>query len=275
MNKTLMALCLFGAVLVARPVAAAEAPQALPTIGQQQLAALQWRPLNPPVAEALTLDDATPRLDTGLGRGPVAAFTLPADRGTLEITLQSLVNEHNEVFVPNVLVLDEGLNPAAFYPADAFPFAPGRLLLDNRLEGRIRLTPMPGQQRIHLLVFTRAEDLARHTMMPHPAKVHARAMGNQPPDIPDVRVSHQPRGQLQLKVAAEQKQSAQVIGQQPPAATAAGPAAAPLPDTEAYFTQAIRTAAGQGDIDKALSLLEEAERLGVGSARRTFVEAVK
>ena len=275
MNKTLVALCLFGAVLAARPVAAAEAPQALPAIGQQQLAALQWRPLNPPATETLTLDDAAPRLDTGPGTGPVAAFTLPADRGTLELTLHSLVNEHHQVFVPNVLVLDEGLQPAAFYPADAFPFAPGRLLLDNRLEGRIRLTPMPGQQRIHLLVFTRAEDLARHTMMPHPARVHARAMGNQPPDIPDVRVSHQARGTLQLKVAAEQKQGAVVIGPQPLAATAADPAEAPLPDTKAYFLGAIRAAAGQGDIDKALRLMEEAERLGVGSARRTFVEAVK
>ncbi|OXS14808.1 maltose operon protein MalM [Zobellella denitrificans] len=275
MNKTLVALCLFGAVLAARPVAAAEAPQDLPTIGQQQLAALQWQPLNPPVTETLVLDDAGPRLDTGLGEGPVAAFTLPADRGTLELTLHSLVNEHNQVFAPNVLVLDEQLRPAAFYPADAFPFASGRLLLDNRLAGSIRLTPMPGQQRIHILVFTRSEDLARHTMMPHPAKVHAQAIGNQPPAIPDVRVSHQPQGKLQLKVAAEQKQGAVVIGPQPLAATAASPAAAPQPETEAYFTQAIRAAAGQGDIDKALRLMEEAERLGIDAARRTFVEAVK
>jgi ATP/maltotriose-dependent transcriptional regulator MalT len=35
-----------------------------------------------------------------------------------------------------------------------------------------------------------------------------------------------------------------------------------LNDTESYFNQAIKQAAAKGDIDKALKLLNEAERLG-------------
>lgn len=52
------------------------------------------------------------------------------------------------------------------------------------------------------------------------------------------------------------------------------PAAAPAPTSEAMFNDAIRRAVESGDIDRALRLLEEAERLGSRSARPTFIEAV-
>lgn len=52
------------------------------------------------------------------------------------------------------------------------------------------------------------------------------------------------------------------------------PAAAPAPTSEAMFNDAIWRAVESGDIDRALRLLEEAERLGSRSARPTFIEAV-
>ncbi len=42
--------------------------------------------------------------------GPVAAYSLPATLGELTITLSSEV-QNNQVFAPNVLVLDEHLRP--------------------------------------------------------------------------------------------------------------------------------------------------------------------
>lgn len=55
----------------------------------------------------------------------------------------------------------------------------------------------------------------------------------------------------------------------PPAATP------PAPTSEAMFNDAIRRAVAAGDIDRALRLLEEAERLGSPSARPTFIEALE
>ena len=71
-----------------------------------------------------------------------------------------------------------------------------------------------------------------------------------------------------------------------PAATAAAPVAtaAPAPakkaepvlnDTEEYFNNAIKQAVKRGDVDKALKLLDEAERLGSTTARSTFISSVK
>lgn len=63
-----------------------------------------------------------------------------------------------------------------------------------------------------------------------------------------------------------------------PAAAAAAPAAKSEPmlsDTETYFNNGIKQAVKQGDIDKALKLMNEAERLGSKSARSTFISSVK
>lgn len=66
------------------------------------------------------------------------------------------------------------------------------------------------------------------------------------------------------------------------APAAAAPAPAPvkksepmLNDTESYFNTAIKNAVAKGDVDKALKLLDEAERLGSTSARSTFISSVK
>lgn len=49
---------------------------------------------------------------------------------------------------------------------------------------------------------------------------------------------------------------------------------APSPVSETMFNDAITRAVAAGDIDRALRLLEEAERLGSRSARPTFIEAI-
>jgi hypothetical protein len=58
----------------------------------------------------------------------------------------------------------------------------------------------------------------------------------------------------------------------PPPAPVAAP---PAPTSEAMFNDAIVRAVEVGDIDRALRLLEEAERLGSSSARPTFIEALE
>ncbi|SQA98228.1 maltose regulon periplasmic protein [Cedecea neteri] len=79
-----------------------------------------------------------------------------------------------------------------------------------------------------------------------------------------------------------------VVGNVAPPTAYSAPAAAPAPvaapaaksepmlnDTESYFNRAIKQAVDKGNIDKALKLLNEAERLGSTSARKTFISSVK
>jgi len=83
---------------------------------------------------------------------------------------------------------------------------------------------------------------------------------------------------------AERQQQAQAPApqQQPPASErpALPPpppetVAPPAPTSETMFNDAIRRAVDAGEIDRALRLLEEAERLGSQSARPTFIGALE
>lgn len=298
MKKNLLSLCLSLSLMAAAPAvghAAQNDANTAPAISSQTLRNLSWTPLVPPVTQDVTLGTSSVQINQGEIQGAVGTFALPADRGSLEITLTSIATGKT-LYAPNVLVLDEQMRPAAFYPSSYFPYQKPGIVSSDRLEGTLKLTPALGQKQIYLLVYTTRQDLAGTTQMTNPAKAFAAGVGNAVPDIPDPIARHTPTGTLSLKVSAEQKTGNVMIGQifpssAPAAATpvvvgntqpAAAPAATPvkpaepmLSDSESYFNDAIKKAVKAGDVDKALKLLDEAERLGSKTARKTFIESVK
>ena len=144
-----------------------------------------------------------------------------------------------------------------------------------------------------MLVFTTEKDLQQTTTLIDPAKAYAKGAGNAVPDIPDPIARHTTDGVLKLKVKTNSGSSVLVgplfgsSGNGPvtvgnTAAPVVAPAPAPaaksepmLDDTETYFNNGIKQAVAKGDIDKALKLMNEAERLGSKSARSTFISSVK
>ncbi len=298
MKKNLLSLCLSLSLLAAAPAvvnAAQNDANTAPAIASQTLRNLSWTPLVPPVTQDLTLGMSSAQINQGQIQGAVAAFALPADRGSLEITLTSIATGKT-VYAPNVLVLDEQMRPAAFYPSSYFPYEKPGIVSSDRLEGTLKLTPALGQKQIYLLVYTTRNDLDATTQMVNPAKAYAAGVGNAVPDIPDPVARHTPTGTLSLKVTAEQKAGNVMIGQifpssapaeaapvvvgstQAPAPASAAPAKPSEPmldDSDAWFNESIKKAVKAGDVDKALKLLDEAERLGSKTARKTFIESVK
>ena len=310
MKKSLVALCLSAGLFASAPgISLADvnivpqnttAAPAIPTAALQQLT---WTPVDQSKTQSTQLANAGQRLDVAGITGPVAAYSVPANIGELTLTLTSEVNKQTSVFAPNVLILDQNMTPSAFFPSSYFTYqAPGVMSAD-RLEGVMRLTPALGQQKLYVLVFTTDKDLQQTTTLLDPAKAYAKGVGNSVPDIPDPIARHTTDGLLKLKVKTSSSSSVLVgplfgsSGPGPvtvgntaaPAVTYAAPAAAvaaPAPqpvkksepmlnDTESYFNQAIKDAVAKGDVDKALKLLDEAERLGSKSARSTFISSVK
>ena len=310
MKKSLVALCLSAGLFASAPgISLADvnivpqnttAAPAIPTAALQQLT---WTPVDQSKTQSTSLATAGQRLDIAGISGPVAAYSVPANIGELTLTLSSEVNKQTSVFAPNVLILDQNMTPSAFFPSSYFTYqAPGVMSAD-RLEGVMRLTPALGQQKLYVLVFTTDKDLQQTTTLLDPAKAYAKGVGNAVPDIPDPIARHTTDGLLKLKVKTSSSSSVLVgplfgsSGPGPvtvgntaaPAVTYAAPAAAvaaPAPqpvkksepmlnDTESYFNQGIKDAVAKGDVDKALKLLDEAERLGSKSARSTFISSVK
>lgn len=310
MKKSLVALCLSAGLFASVPgISLADvnivpqdtaAAPSIPTAALQQLA---WTPVDQSKTQSTPLATAGQRLGIAGISGPVAAYSVPANIGELTLTLSSEVNQQTSVFAPNVLILDQNMTPSAFFPSSYFTYqAPGVMSAD-RLEGVMRLTPALGQQKLYVLVFTTDKDLQQTTTLLDPAKAYAKGVGNAVPDIPDPIARHTTDGLVKLQVKTNSTSSvlvgplfgssgpgpvtvgntaAPAVAYAAPAAAVAAPAPQPveksepmLNDTENYFNQAIKDAVAKGDVDKALKLLDEAERLGSKSARSTFISSVK
>ncbi|MCS2156729.1 maltose operon protein MalM [Scandinavium sp. H11S7] len=320
MNKSLIALCLSAGLLASVPaVSFADVnfvPQnttAAPTIPASALQQLVWTPVDLSKTQSTDLAGGGQQLNVPGITGPVAAYSVPANIGELNITLTSEVNKQTHVYAPNVLILDQNMTPSAFFPSSYFTYQEPGVMSADRLEGVMRLTPALGQQKIYVLVFTTPQDLQQTTTLIDPAKAYAKGIGNAVPDIPDPVARHATEGTLKLKVKTSSASSVLVgplFGSSGPGAVTVGNTAAPvysapsaapataavvaapvaasaastapaaksepvLNDTESYFNTAIKQAVNEGNIDKALKLLNEAERLGSTSARSTFISSVK
>ena len=312
MNKTLLALCLSAGLLASAPAVTLAnvnfVPQnttSAPAIPAAALQQLVWTPVDQSKAQTTQLSTGGQPLNVPGISGPVVAYSVPANIGELTLTLSSEVNKQTSVFAPNVLILDQNMTPSAFFPSEYFTYQEPGVMSADRLEGVMRLTPALGQQKIYVLVFTTEIDLQQTTTLLDPAKAYAKGVGNAAPDIPDPIARHTTDGLVKLKVSTSSASSVLVgplfgsSGTGPltvgntaapaytaPAATTAAPVAtaAPAPakkaepvlnDTEEYFNNAIKQAVKRGDVDKALKLLDEAERLGSTTARSTFISSVK
>ncbi|HGK7506565.1 maltose operon protein MalM [Kluyvera cryocrescens] len=307
MKKSLVALCLSAGLLASVPgISLADVnyvPQntsAAPTIPTADLQQLTWTPVDQSKVQSTQIAVGGQTLNVPGITGKVVAYSVPANIGELTLTLTSEVNKQTNVFAPNVLILDQNMTPSAYFPSSYFTYqAPGVMSAD-RLEGEMRLTPALGQQKLYVLVFTTEKDLQQTTTLLDPAKAYAKGTGNAVPDIPDPVAKHTTDGLVKLKVKTNSSSSVLVgplFGSSGPvpvtvgntaapayAAPVAAPVAAPAPaakaepmlnDTESYFNNGIKQAVAKGDIDKALKLMNEAERLGSKSARSTFIGAVK
>lgn len=302
MKKSLVALCLTAGLMASVPgISLADVnyvPQntsAAPTIPMSSLQQLTWTPVDQSKVQSTQIAVGGQTLNVPGITGKVVAYSVPANIGELMLTLTSEVNKQTTVFAPNVLIFDQNMTPSAYFPSSYFTYQEPGVMSADRLEGVMRLTPALGQQKLYVLVFTTEKDLQQTTKLLDPAKAYAKGIGNAIPDIPDPIARHTTDGVLKLKVKTNSGSSVLVgplFGSSGPgpvtvgntAAPVAAPVAAPAPvaksepmldDTETYFNNGIKQAVAKGDIDKALKLMNEAERLGSKSARSTFISSVK
>lgn len=259
---------------------------------QSELAKVAWQPLNLDQQQTATI--AAQNLSPIQGAsGAVVGYKIPATQGAIKVQIKSPVQKDNTVFVPNVLVLDSHFTPSLTYSAKQFQFSDERGLSPAQYQAELSLTPTPNQDFLYLLIYTTEQDLQGKTQMTHPAKLLAKAKGNQPPAIADIEVSHSNQGQVIVEV--DGVQSSQFIGLNSPLfeskpQTVAKPQTAAQPvvaaaktepqkmtqpvesSTEQYFNQAVLKALQSNDINKAMNLVNEAEQLGLKQPRQIFLK---
>lgn len=290
LSKYLLNIILIGAIsAVYSTFVYADIKPVIPQVFSSDLSNVNWNTIIPDAKKEFKIDSSS-ALNTSTIKSNIAGIVLPADRGTLDIKLTSIIEE-GMVFIPNILVLDENMNPAALYASNHFKYEQAGILSDNRVEGKIKITPAIGQKQIYLLIYTTAEDLNNTTTMIAPAKAFAAGTGNAIPNIPDPIAQHSLNGRIIVEVASQNQSNDNIIVGLPifnkdknvtnielPSTNQINrnvPASSQILDeTSNYFDENIKSAVSKGDINKALQLLEEAERLGSKTARDVFVKSV-
>ncbi|KAB1505921.1 MalM family protein [Photobacterium damselae] len=235
----------------------------------KQSSDIHWQPLNIPTKVTFTLDKNSQTSQQFNSAGAIAAFQIPANRGAITVDLQSIIDQG--VYAPNIAFVDNKGEVLQTFSFADFSYKPAKFLDGDLLEGKFTFLPPITETTVNMVIYTTAKDLAQKTEVLHPAKAYAIAHGNVPPEIPNPEVNHAPYGKLNLSISTPylthqpQTQASVVVADQAPT----------LDETKSYYLDGIKQAVKKNDIEKAMKLLDEAERLGIDKARSVFITAVK
>ncbi|WP_415845289.1 MalM family protein [Stutzerimonas zhaodongensis] len=232
----------------------------------------------------VTLDASAPAYSFDSGKSFFRAFELPRESKSFEVRLYSQAGE--TVLAPSVMLLDSQLRMTRLLNADDFAYVPAEGLKGDSLDARLRVDRLyldnPGNER-YLVLFTTDSDSAGQTVLQHPAKAYAKALGNEPPSIPDPIARHSPVGVIKM-VLIEDKAAGQQANTYVPAYSTgremgnelpSTPTPAVLPETQAYYRQGIDAALASKDLERALRLADEAARVGDASAKAYLLERIE
>ncbi|EKP0298790.1 MalM family protein [Aeromonas veronii] len=268
---------------------------------------LQYQPLAAEQKRVVAIDGSSPAFNFPEGKSYYAAFKLPSNSGDLKITVAGLIDK--TLFNPTVLLLDSQFKPTRTIGANIITYKPARMLDGDRVEGVFTIDRSyvgnPNNET-YMVIYTTQATLSQTTQAMSPSKMMAKSMSVQDYGAKDPLVPHSAWGVVTLDV---EDLSASALGDNfykpvyqeaidantpivdttpnklvVPVATAATsvagatvakPAPAMLSETETFYQSQIEKAVKAGDIDKAMKLVNEAERAGSTKAKSVFIDAVK
>ncbi len=205
---------------------------------------------------------------------PVAVFELPANRGEFEVAITSHIEK--TAFVPRAIIVDKAGNILESYDKDTFVYTKPRLNLGNRLVAEHDFFPPVGLDSVYLIVYTDKSEIGGFTDVIHPARLDAEGRGNYLPEVKDIPVPNGDKGKIEVSI---DRVSLFSIGRPTTDDMPVKPSEAPAveivqPETQTYYHNAIQSAVKSNNLDKALSLLDEAKALNVEGAQAVFIKAV-
>ncbi|MGL6003850.1 MalM family protein [Aeromonas sobria] len=276
------------------------------TVCCSSISELRYQPLAAEQKKVIAIDGSSPAFNFPEGKSYYAAFKLPTNSGDLKITIAGLIDK--TLFNPTVLLLDSQFKPTRTIGADIIAYKPARMLDGERVEGVFTIDRSyvgnPNNET-YMVIYTAEATLSQTTQAMSPSKMMAKSLSVQDYGAKDPLIPHSAWGVVKIDV---EDMSASVLGDNfykpvyqeaidanapivdltpnkltVPVATAATagvvvaskPAPVMLNETEAFYQSQIEKAVKAGDIDKAMKLVNEAERAGSTKAKTVFVDAVK
>ncbi|MGY3896855.1 MalM family protein [Aeromonas enterica] len=256
--------------------------------------------------EVVAIDGSSPVFSFPEGKSYFAAFKLPTNSGDLKITVAGLIDK--TLFNPTVLLLDSQFKPTRTIGSDIITYKPARMLDGDRVEGVFTIDRSyignPNNES-YMVIYTTQATLSQTTQAMSPSKMMAKSLSVQDYGAKDPLIPHSAWGVVKIDVEdmSESKlgdnfykpvyqeaidANTPIVDPTPnklvvsaataTIATGAAVTAKPAPmltETEAFYQSQIEKAVSAGDIDKAMQLVNEAERAGSTKAKSVFIDAVK
>jgi len=263
-------------------------------------------------SQLAAIDANSPVYAFSEGKSYFAAYRLPTHSGDLSITIEGIIDQ--TMFEPVVVMLDSRFQVTRTMGRNVFRYDPARLISGNAVSGTFTVDRShignPNNES-YLLIYTDESRLSETLTIPSDAKLMAKAKVVNDYGIKDPVIPHSPWGVIRFSVVdlsagkdggnvykpayaigtdeikeQARRSTVEVVPNKlvVPAATAvvatsasvvAKPAPAMLSETETFYQSQIEKAVKAGDIDKAMKLVNEAERAGSTKAKSVFIDAVK
>lgn len=267
----------------------------------RDLSSLPYKELPVGAGQVVAIDASSPVYQFEEGRSYFAAYRLPVNSGDLRITVEGIVD--HTLFNPVALMLDSRFKVTRKLGPETFKYEPARFMSGDRMEAVFTVDRSqvgnPNNES-YMLVYTDESKLGEATTVMSQTKLMAKSLSVVDYGAKDPVVPHSPWGVVRLSVedlsgkqtnsnyykpsydapiappapAVEATPNKLVVT--PMAATGASVATASmLTETETFYNSQIEKAVKAGDIDKAMQLVNEAERAGSTKAKSVFIDAVK
>ncbi|MEA2115104.1 MAG: MalM family protein [Thermodesulfobacteriota bacterium] len=255
--------------------------------------------------EFITIDSTAQAIPFKTGKSYVKGIVLPDDLSRATLRIEAIAGK--TVFVPTILVLKQNFRPSRVIDSSAFSYHPSGILNPDRLQATFEIDRTRGSETAaekYLLIFTTSKDMQGSTQLQSPAEQYARARSLADPRLPTPVARHAATGLLRISALDVKTMAAAAptwgdfsgddsiiespvqepvrrpaeISMDANPARQSGPADADLstmfPETEEMYNRLIRKSVDAGDIDKAWRLVQEGEKAGSVTVRRTFMRAL-
>ncbi|MCG6201416.1 MalM family protein [Psychromonas antarctica] len=221
----------------------------------------------------IPLDSDSQVYNFASGKSFVQAYKLTSNNSELKLQISAIIA--NTVVAPQITLLDTNFHITRTIPVNQFTYKTAKLLAGDVLSTELTIfRPQSNNvtNETYLLFYTTNQAVLGSTTIIHPAKSFAKAHGTVEPDIADPIIPHSAMGLIKLESEEQGAKTDDSNSYIPKIISSLGKATK-LP-TEQEFNQKIIAAVVAKEIDKALTIVKEAEANGSQTARETFVKAL-
>ncbi len=249
----------------------------------ENMSQFPWVLLNTEEDINFNLDESSPVWNFENGKSYFSAFEFSERSGSVEILLRSNMLEE-KVVEPKVALYNSNFEVVKVLDEKDFSIKFSDALARNRYEIVFKVDSVSTP---YMVLYADMKDFGEKVTVPHPARLRAEEAGEPAPMVADPIYYKSLTGSFALKLEtltlSGYKQKSKMVpvnAQVEVQKTEANPVQAKnisqpvVSDTKDYYFNAINKSVVEGNIPKALSLLDEAKALGIEGAQEVFVKAV-